>query len=220
MTVLVILVLPLLLSLGVWQQQRGALKRQLEEDYLVQLTQLPMAPALEQELRPFLRVKLSGRFSDEVYLVDNQVHDGQIGYWIIHVFEASNARRYLVNRGFIAAAIDRARLPNVRVPAGDVSLIGMVWPDTGLVPMFSDDPLQPGWPKRVQRLDPVRLAVPVRAEPFEIRLESGQPGVTIAAPFATLLTHDKHAAYAVTWFGLAIVLSIGYLVFARLRARD
>ena len=41
MSVFVLLLLPLLLVLGNWQLQRGALKRDLETDYLQQLTQLP-----------------------------------------------------------------------------------------------------------------------------------------------------------------------------------
>ena len=41
MSVFVLLLLPLLLVLGNWQLQRGALKRDLESDYLQQLTQLP-----------------------------------------------------------------------------------------------------------------------------------------------------------------------------------
>ena len=41
MTVFVLLFLPILLALGNWQLQRGALKRELESNYLQQLTQLP-----------------------------------------------------------------------------------------------------------------------------------------------------------------------------------
>ena len=41
MTGFVIVMLPLLLSLGNWQVQRGALKRDLESQYLEKLTELP-----------------------------------------------------------------------------------------------------------------------------------------------------------------------------------
>ena len=42
MSIFTFLLLPILLSLGNWQVQRGALKRELETAYLEQLTRLPV----------------------------------------------------------------------------------------------------------------------------------------------------------------------------------
>ena len=100
-----------------------------------------------------------------------------------------------------------------------VEVIGAVWPFTGLVPLLDDDAWQGGWPKRVQRLDVERMAVAIEGSAVEIRLEPGQPGVVVAAPFAAVLSDAMHRGYAVTWFGLALAL-VGCYVFFGLKRVD
>ena len=219
MTLFVAFLLPGVSLLGNWQLERGAFKRGLETQYLAALTQLPKVLRSDDDRPPFTRVRLTGRFvQDQYFLVDNQVVGGRVGYWLIHVFH-TQAGRFLVNRGFIAGGDDRAQLPEVVTPSGQVSLVGMIWPFTGLVPLLEEDQWADGWPKRVQRLDAKQMAAIANAVDVEIRLEPGQPGVDDAAPFAAVLSDAKHRGYAATWFGLGIALTLGYLVFGVMQAR-
>ncbi len=212
MTIFVAVFLPLVLSLGWWQVQRGAEKRGMETDYLDRLTALPVRPdSAKQDLERFERVRLQGNFGEAVFLVDNQVHHGKPGYWVVQSFEDKRSGRFLVNRGFVPAPALREDLPVVTAPAGEVEVIGAIWPFTGLIPVLDEDIWQVSWPKRVQRLDVARMADEVNAVPLEVRLEPGQPGVTVAAPFAQVLSDDKHRGYAATWFGLAIALVVLYI---------
>ncbi len=215
MTTFVAVMLPLVLSLGSWQVERGAEKRGLEMDYLERVTMLPVRPnPATESLQRFQRVRLQGNFATEVFLVDNQVSGGKTGYWIVQCFDDSaSGRRYLVNRGYIQAPPVRSEMPVLSAPEGPLEVVGAIWPFTGLIPVLDDDAWPEGWPKRVQRLDVARMAAQVGAEPFEVRLEPGQPGVQVAAPFAQVLSDAKHRGYAATWFGLAIALVAGYLVF-------
>jgi len=213
MTLFTLVLLPTVVSLGFWQLSRGAEKRAMEMDYLAQLTALPVAAAALGHPGRFQRVKLNGWFGDEVFLVDNQIHQGRTGYWIVQVFDDQSGTRFLVNRGFVQAPQLRSELPQIVVPAGQVEVIGTVWPFTGLIPVLDDDVWPAAWPKRVQRLDVQRMAASVDALPHEIRLEPGQPGVQQAAPFAAVLSDAKHLGYAATWFGLAIALATGFIIF-------
>ncbi len=213
MTLFTVVLLPTVVALGFWQLSRGAEKRAMEMDYLAQLTALPSAAANVDEPLRFQRIRLRGRFGDAVFLVDNQIHQGRTGYWIVQVFDEVSGRRYLVNRGFIQAPALRDELPQIVSPKGDVEVVGAAWPFTGLIPVLDDDVWPAAWPKRVQRLDIARMAEQVAAVPHEIRLEPGQPGVLQAAPFATLLSDDKHMGYAATWFGLAVALVSGFVIF-------
>ena len=77
MTALVIVMLPLLLSLGNWQVQRGAFKRDLESQYLEKLTELPKPVSVDVMSQPFQALKLNGRYQPETFLVDNQVSKGK-----------------------------------------------------------------------------------------------------------------------------------------------
>jgi len=212
MTVFVLVFLPLTISLGFWQVSRGAQKRALEEAYLASLGRLPVAVSAMTRT-DFERVRLSGRYGHEVFLVDNQVRHGVTGYWLIQSFYDTSGDTYLVNRGFIAGSASRATLPSIDSPPGDVVLVGALWPFLGLIPVLDDDRWAPDWPKRVQRLDIARMANAVSARPFEIRLEPGAPGVQNAAPFAARLDDATHRGYAATWFGLAGALLVAYVVF-------
>jgi len=219
MTAFTAFFLPAVVALGLWQVERGAEKRAMEMDYLARLTALSVPIGELTDSARFQRVKLYGSFDHHIFFLDNQVYQGQTGYWIVQVFNEAGGKRYLVNRGFTAAPASRADLPNIQTPTGNLHLIGTVWPFTGLIPVLDADEWSQQWPKRIQRLDVARMAAAVGAEPVEVRLEPGQPGVTIAAPFATVLSDAKHRGYAATWFGLAFVLVAGYVFFGIKSAR-
>ena len=220
MTVFVLCFLPLTMSLGFWQLERGAQKRELMTHYLAKSAALPKTPDAAIELTPFARLRLTGHYDKRAFLIDNQIHQGQVGYWLVQGFNTRDGQRFLVNRGFVAACERRAQLPAMNTPEQMVSVIGLVWPFTGLVPVLDDDSWSDDWPKRIQRLDVARMSQVANTRPVEVRLEPGQPGVETGAPLVTALSDDKHLGYAATWFGLAAVLLIGYVIFGWKVAHD
>ena len=226
MTLFVVCFLPLLIFLGNWQLDRGAFKRSLEEQYLSRLTVLPVnldqptpLSRLGQPLEPFTRVRVSGKFTNETFLLDNQISNGKTGYWVYQVFQTASSARFLVNRGFLAAPPNRESLPGVPKAEGAITVVATLWPDLGLPPIFASEPWGKKWPKRIQRRNIQRMADASKSQAYELRLESGQPGVLAAAPFAQKLSDLKHRGYALTWFGLALALFISYLVFGTYRAK-
>ena len=97
---------------------------------------------------------------------------------------------------------------------GHVTLTGIVWPALGLIPLLADDVWPETWPKRVQRMNIVRMAATLdNTTAVEIRLEAGQPGVLHPVRHYTGLGPERHLGYAAQWFGLAVVLIIGYVFF-------
>lgn len=213
MTSLLLTALPILLLLGNWQVNRGAEKRELEYKYLEQLTGLPQEPEVQALNTPFKTIKLQGVYESNYFLLDNQIHDGQVGFWVIQSFLDHKYGRFLLNRGFTPGFADRRALPSVHVPVGNISLIATVWPDLGLIPILDDAQWNDGWPKQVQRLEIDRMAALVDAYPIELRLELGQPGVLAAAPFAQNFSDEKHKGYALTWYGLSITLVLGFIIY-------
>ncbi len=228
MTVFVAVMLPVVVSLGSWQLDRAAEKRGYEQQQLRRLGMPPITARWPLEPPDFQRVRLRGRFeAGRDYLVDNRVHQGRPGYWVVSRFVDDEGRRWLVNRGWTAAPASRQALPRVETPLGPVELVGVLWPDTGLPPLLAADPWPDTWPKRVQRLDVARMAerdaagaVDDSVVPVEVRLEAGQPGALVAAPQDLMFSPAKHLGYAVQWFALAAVLVVGYVIFGFKRGRD
>lgn len=214
MVLLVLLVLPLLLWLGSWQLDRAQEKRHYEMAYLELQGMLPVVAPADPAKTPFSRLKFSGRYdTTRQVLLDNQVSDGRVGYWVITPFRDDDGRNWLVNRGWVAAPERRDQLPDIAVSELPCELVAVVWPDTGLMPLLQQDPLQQDWPKRVQRLDLRVLGPLLDSEVVEMRLEAGQPGVLEAAPLLIPVSHRKHTGYAVQWFALAGVLLVGFVVY-------
>jgi cytochrome oxidase assembly protein ShyY1 len=179
------------------------------------MSEVPVRPPESFADADFLRVRLEGGYErGHDFLVDNRTHEGQTGYWVVSVFRSTDGRGYLVNRGWLAAPVRRETMPAVPTPEGDTRIVGLVWPDTGLPPLLAEDPWNAGWPKRVQRLERERMAGGVvDTVPVEIRLEAGQAGVFAPAPVDAVFRPERNQGYAVQWFGLALVLIIGYGYF-------
>jgi cytochrome oxidase assembly protein ShyY1 len=217
MTLFVTLLLPLVVGLGFWQLERAEEKRRLEETYLDRLSALPVP--VSEGAGAFQRVRLTGRYDEDRYfLLDNQTRNGAVGFAVISVFLGGDGRRWLIRRGFVSGDPRRERLPEVSTPRGSVTLVGVVWPDLGMMPMFDDavggDHWPDGWPKVVQRVELQRMADSIRnGAAMEIRLEAGQPGVLEAPLMEMNMPAGKHTGYAVQWFGLALALAVGFIVF-------
>ncbi len=80
-TLVVLLLLPLLVSLGFWQLHRSEQKRLLLDSYAQRRTAEPLSRSEERRPDPaFRRVRLRGQFDAEhSYLLDNRMRNGRIG---------------------------------------------------------------------------------------------------------------------------------------------
>ena len=94
------------IALGNWQTNRAAEKRALAA------AQLPLT--------------LRGAFEPKyTVLLDNKLNHGKPGYQVVQPLRLGNGRHVLVNRGWMPAGATRAQLPDVRTPAGEISLSGL-----------------------------------------------------------------------------------------------
>ena len=215
MTAFVAVFIPLLASLGIWQMGRAEEKRDREELVFQRLSMSAVAVPKSVAGLMYRHVRLQGAYeSNRYFLLDNQIDESKPGYWIIASFLADDGRRWLVNRGWVQAPLLREKLPEVERVEGQLTLVGIVWPQLGLVPLLAEDLWPETWPKRVQRMNVTRMAAVLdNATAVEIRLEAGQPGVTKPVRLYTGVGPDRHLGYAAQWFGLAMVLIVGYGLF-------
>lgn len=210
------------LGLAAWQLQRAEEKRALQDGYVNSMGGLPV-PAEQLAGRAseeFKRARLQGEYDlHRHFLVDNRMLGSRVGYVVVTPFLARNGVWFLVNRGWLAAPSSRLQLPVVPTPSGQLTIEAVVWPDTGLPPLLADDVWGADWPKRVQRLNVARMIREVRASyPYELRIESGQPGALQPLPTVLGFPSDRHRGYAAQWLALGALVLFGWIGFGIRRA--
>ena len=203
---------PITVAAGFWQLSRAEEKRSMLEEQSVR-SSLPAVAIqeldldLEQNYRP---VSAVGRWMQPYFLLENRVKNGRPGYEVLGVFETED-HKILVNRGWVPGSLDREALPDIEFDSADgIRLQGYAYrsaskPFTLGSPVWTD-----GWPERIQAIEwdqlVERLDHPLY--PYLIRLDAGSAGAYAAGWPIVNLPPQKHTAYAVQWFALAIALVV------------
>jgi surfeit locus 1 family protein len=220
------------IGLGTWQVHRKAWKEALIETLERRLSASPVAlPPPEQWARldpaddEFRRVRFSALFVPGtealVYAGSSALRSDVTGpgYWVFAPARLAAGALVVVNRGFVP---EGRQNPAMRA-AGEITeseLVGVLrWPE--LPGLFSpgNDPAHNLWFVR----DPAAIAVAKgwgEVAPFFVELESPQPPGRL--PQAGVLKpnlRNEHLQYAITWFGLAVVVGVMFLVWLGSRWR-
>lgn len=216
-------------ALGRWQLERAAANRASAEGY----SQAAGLPAIDRpvgsreadELR-HRRIRLSGRYQAETQiLLDNMTHRGQAGYQVLTPFRVAGQRLVLVNRGWIAASPDRSRLPDVTL-TGDVSEITGRIGRLPLAALRFEAPAATAGSLVVMSFPDfadVEAVLGHEVHAFVVLLDPDAPDGFLRDWAPTTDRADRNIAYAVQWFGLAVLalaLAIGVVVRGRRRQRE
>ena len=220
-TLAVVLIVPLLLSLGFWQlnraDEKGALIDRQKARQMEPAIQLSGDYQNSDDLR-YRNVAVSGRYDTEhQFLIDNQVVDGTVGFYVLTPLRIDHSlEAVLVNRGWIPMGRDRADLSDISLGITEVEVTGMVdhFPSVGYRLQGAEIPTE-GWPAIVQVVDEKILSdrLGYRLLPFQILLDAQYEEGYLrrwktAAP---RMTPEKHVGYAFQWFALTTVLVLFYL---------
>lgn len=219
-TLVTLLLLPLLISLGSWQLNRAGEKRQLQSELEQRLTapteRVVQAARLTDQWR-FRKVLVSGYFmAERQYLLDNQIAQGRVGYQVFTPLElAHGGGCLLVNRGWIALGVDRTQLPALPVDGGMQELSGVLSEPPGeLLQLAEPRGATPRWPQVVQHIDLTRIAAALDCTLPRLVLQLGAEHpdalVPIWRPYVD--TPQKHVSYAVQWFAMAAIVLILYIL--------
>lgn len=206
----VCLMLPVLIGLGFWQLERAAEKRDILTAFQArqELPVVALSDLEPAEWENYRRVKISGHFDRERYwLIDNQIRDGRFGYEVVALF-FTGSDWLLVNRGWVEGDVSRRDLPQVVMPAGETQIEGEIY-------RYSVNPLHAApiggdgaWPRRVQGVT-AEQAQTVLGEsmlPFTLRLTEYSVAALSVKRLLINVQPEKHTAYAVQWFAMAIAL--------------
>ncbi|EJM84019.1 SURF1 family protein [Pseudomonas sp. GM60] len=215
-TLVVALLLPLLVSLGVWQLGRGAEKSALLHTYAERRAAEPMASTElpHTEDPAFRRVLLHGQFdAAHSLLLDNRQRDGKVGVELLQPFQDQATGLWLlVNRGWLPWP-DRRTPPQFTTPAQALSLDAWVYVSPGATFQLHADPDSTTWPQLITAVEPTRLWSALGREGFAYELRAENSLATNRADWPIVATGpEKHIAYAVQWFAMSIAL-LGLFIY-------
>lgn len=240
-TVLVLLFVPILFSLGVWQQKRAEEKEQLLTVY----QQRQDLPALDLsaelgatndngELEDYRHVRVTGVYEASRYwLLDNQPRvvngNAKVGYEVIMPLQTDTQSigTVLVNRGWIEASPHRDKLPQFETPLGEVSIEAYIYPmQKNAIFDHNISDLNQAWPKRILQMNIKAALTELGEESAEIfvtknallRINDQQAGALLTQWPVINTQPEKHKGYSVQWFTMAIAL-IGLYIYVIFRSQ-
>ncbi len=211
----VLLLEPVLLSLGFWQLDRAEQKRNILATIAARadLPALSLAQLDESSTAwQHRRIYFSGHYLlGRDFLIDNQIVDGQFGYEVISLFQLNgNDGLVLVSRGWIKGSLDRDKLPSIPPVQGSVTIQAKIYLPNEKEFSLGKEQFPPEWPKRVSHISVERLQAGLSdlLLPFVARLETGEPGVLRRHWKGINIVPEKHTGYAVQWFALSLLLIV------------
>ena len=208
----------LVLSLGVWQIDRGYKKKELENTFLERQSQ----PVKEIKYNTFensdlyRNVVLEGKYLDQIFLLDNKIHNGKPGLKVFSPFESINESLVLVSRGWIEFE-DRSNLPMIKTERNVLKIQGILRSESKDFILENDNMKKNTNPILVQtiNLDELSNYLGEPLSPYILELSELSKSAFVKTWQPINLSSFRHFGYAVQWFGLGLVLIIGYLFFLR-----
>lgn len=213
----------LLLSLGFWQLGRAEQKKMFlnKQQLSARKVEIKLTEDAELEKIEYRKVELTGYYDyKQQYLIDNQIVNGQVGYFVLTPFKIKGVGlSILVNRGWVVLNKNRLILPDIPVDGVKRTISGRVkhFPVVGIQLAGAEIPTK-GWPSVVQVVDSHVLAKKLGYPLFSFQIELDQEmsdGYSREWKKNTIIPPEKHVAYAVQWFGLALTLTVLFIGFSR-----
>lgn len=216
------------LALGTWQVERRAWKLALIErvDRRVQAAPVALPPAsrwpeVNAAEHEYLPVALQGRWLPGKTVLTQAVTELGAGFWVITPLQQVDGTQVLVNRGFVPQEQRTQWLAAVppEGPSAVQGLLRMSEPAGGF--LRANDPAQQRWHSRDVAAIAQALQLP-RAAPFYV--DAGLPGAKPGtgwprAGLTVVRFRNTHLVYALTWYGLALMVAGAFWTVARYERR-
>jgi surfeit locus 1 family protein len=219
MTLLTIVLMASLISLGRWQLRRADEKQALFDSFAAGTdATLPIGLGTAH-LRRYQHVEASGRYDQtRQILIDNMVNAGRAGYFVITPFALAGGGWILVNRGWVPLGASRAERPAIAVAGDTRRLRGRAdnMPSPGIqmgtkAALAPPYPVVAGFPSHGEIAGLLGESSWTSAADL-VLLDPGEPDGYVRAWAAPGFPPIRHIGYAVQWFALALTLAVIYVV--------
>ena len=214
----------MLVSLGVWQLQRLAWKRDLIERVEQRVHAPPLAPPARERWpqvnaanSEYLHVAVQGRYLHDRETLVQAVTEHGGGFWVLTPFETVDGYVVLVNRGFVPPT---HRDPATRAQGqidGVTTVTGLVrMSETGGAYLRSNEPAADRWYSRdVAAIAAARGLADVAPYFIDADANEALPAGAPVGGLTVIRFNNNHLQYALTWFALAVMVAGGAFLVLR-----
>ena len=207
----------LTLSLGIWQINRGYEKKELENIYSLQQS-YPIEEItynLDSEINLYRSVSIKGKFLEDLFYLDNKIHNGKPGVVVMSPFELDDGSVLMISRGWVEMT-DRNNFKRINTPEESLTLVGTLRPSSTGLTLSSNTTLElENAFFLIQALDLSEIKSIIgrdlKASVLELSDLSPASFTSIWKPIN--LSSYRHFGYAFQWFGLSIVILVGVCVY-------
>ena len=216
-TLVTLVTLAFLLSLGFWQLDRARQKQAILDQYQADhggaiRINADSVSVLDMNYQV---AEAKGYFDTaHQFLLDNRTHNGVAGYHVVTPFLVAEKVAILVNRGWVPLGVSREQLPAVSVDGSQRLIMGKLKPVAENVFMLGEEEPRQSWPYRVHHINIKEFSKQLGYElsPYVLLLDAdAEEGyVRDWKPFK--FGPERNIGYAVTWFSLAATLLLIYLL--------
>ena len=219
-TLLALVLVAALVSLGRWQLQRADEKRALYALFDSGRDATRAIDASTPRLPRYQHAEAVGSYdSEHQILIDNMSNaEGRAGYYVITPFALRGGGWILVNRGWVPVGASRAVKPAVAVSAQEREIKGRAdeLPRAGMqmgerLPLAPPYPVVANFPTHTEIAALVRESAWIPAANL-LLLDPGEPDGYLREWQPPGFPPVRHVAYAVQWFALAAALTVIYFV--------
>ncbi|UST53049.1 SURF1 family protein [Comamonadaceae bacterium OTU4NAUVB1] len=222
-----------LMALGTWQIERRIWKLALIERVTRQLQAEPVDPPVGIDPRrdEYRRLRLTGTFLDDRETLVQASTELGGGFWVLTPLRLVDGRVVLVNRGFVpperrepAARGERAAAPGAGTTVTFVGLLRPSEPGGGF--LRRNDPSAGRWHSRdvvaIARARGLGDVLPYFVDAEATAAERAQPQLMAdadriwpAAGLTVIRFNNHHLVYALTWYGLALMVALAAAYLGR-----
>lgn len=215
MTLLSLLIMALLSSLGCWQLQRAEEKTRLLTQATTAARREPTPWSATGGLpQPWQALSVSGRYLPELFLLDNQYNEHRIGYNVLSPLLLQDDTVVLVDRGWIPAGEDRRQLPELNNPEQPLQLSGQAYYPSAKTWVLGETIDQhSGNTTLIEKIDAQIISQLLHKSvyPFIIRLNKNEAYGFVRERALVSMPPERHKAYALQWFAMALVVLILFI---------
>ena len=228
--------LPITMTAGFWQLQRAEQKQDILEAQQQRLgaAEIAFKSVLAEPENQFRNIVATGAIDrNRTFLLDNRVRHGRPGFEVLVPMKVKvndSTQWLLVNRGWLAGGVDRSVLP--KIPPQEAGAIhGYLYRSPGKRIVLKEEAwAKDRWPLVIQTVDiekishhlgfgvyPYILRVVTRPDGYALdadspatdRLGMDSQAVELETGWTVInLRPEKHTAYAIQWFLMALALLV------------